>query len=162
LISDDVVGKLPAVILLLVPHSVENLVPITAEDHMKETRQVIRLEKYTFLIHQLIFILRNNWQRLPKYAINRRRQFLKEMQAMATMNISVPDPMKDWVLAQVETGVYANTSDYVRDLIRKDQEQRTKIAALQKAITEGFESGISDKSFDEIIQSARQKMKAAE
>jgi antitoxin ParD1/3/4 len=84
------------------------------------------------------------------------------MQAMATMNISVPDPMKDWVLAQVETGVYANTSDYVRDLIRKDQEQRTKIAALQKAITEGLESGISDKSFDEIIQSARQKMKAAE
>lgn len=81
---------------------------------------------------------------------------------MATMNISVPDPMKDWVLAQVETGVYANTSDYVRDLIRKDQEQRTKIAALQKAITEGLESGISDKSFDEIIQSARQKMKAAE
>lgn len=81
---------------------------------------------------------------------------------MATMNISVPDPMKDWVLTQVETGVYANTSDYVRDLIRKDQEQRTKIAALQKAITEGLESGISDKSFDEIIQSARQKMKAAE
>jgi len=81
---------------------------------------------------------------------------------MATMNISVPDPMKDWVLAQVETGTYANTSDYVRDLIRKDQEQRTKIAALQKAITEGLESGISDKSFDEIIQSARQKMKAPE
>lgn len=81
---------------------------------------------------------------------------------MATMNISVPDPMKDWVLAQVETGVYANTSDYVRDLIRKDQEQRTKIAALQKAITEGLESGISDKSFDEIIQSARKKMKAPE
>ncbi|MGR9086724.1 MAG: type II toxin-antitoxin system ParD family antitoxin [Gammaproteobacteria bacterium] len=81
---------------------------------------------------------------------------------MATMNISVPDPMKDWVLAQVETGAYANTSDYVRDLIRKDQERQTKIAALQKAITEGLESGISDKSFDEIIQSARQKMKAAE
>jgi antitoxin ParD1/3/4 len=81
---------------------------------------------------------------------------------MATMNISVPDPMKDWVLAQVETGTYANTSDYVRDLIRKDQEQRTKIASLQKAITEGLESGISDKSFDEIIQSARQKIKAHE
>jgi antitoxin ParD1/3/4 len=76
---------------------------------------------------------------------------------MATMNISVPDPMKDWVLAQVETGAYANTSDYVRDLIRKDPEQRTKVAALQKAITEGLASEISDKSFDEIIQSARKK-----
>jgi antitoxin ParD1/3/4 len=81
---------------------------------------------------------------------------------MATMNISVPDPMKDWVQAQVETGAYANTSDYVRDLIRKDQENRAKLAALQKAIAEGLESGLSDKSFDEIIQAARQKLKAPE
>jgi antitoxin ParD1/3/4 len=78
---------------------------------------------------------------------------------MATMNISVPDPMKDWVQSQVETGVYANTSDYVRDLIRKDQENKTKVFALQKAITEGLESGISDKSFDEIIDTARKGLK---
>lgn len=78
---------------------------------------------------------------------------------MATMNISVPDPMKDWVQSQVETGTYANTSDYIRDLIRKDQENRTKIVALQKAITEGLESGISNKSFDEIVNEARQKLK---
>jgi antitoxin ParD1/3/4 len=78
---------------------------------------------------------------------------------MATMNISVPDPMKDWVQSQVETGAYANTSDYVRDLIRKDQENRTKVFALQKAITEGLESGISDKSFDEIINTARKGLK---
>jgi hypothetical protein len=42
---------------------------------------------------------------------------------MATMNISVPDPMKDWVQSQVDTGAYSNTSDYVRDLIREDQNQ---------------------------------------
>jgi antitoxin ParD1/3/4 len=78
---------------------------------------------------------------------------------MATMNISVPDPMKDWVLSQVETGAYANTSDYVRDLIRKDQEQRTKLIALQKAITEGLESGVSGKSFDQIIQTAQASLK---
>ncbi|MBS3951682.1 MAG: type II toxin-antitoxin system ParD family antitoxin, partial [Methylomicrobium sp.] len=56
---------------------------------------------------------------------------------MATMNISVPDPMKDWVLSQVQSGTYANSSDYIRDLIRKDQENRTKLNALQQAITEG-------------------------
>ena len=78
---------------------------------------------------------------------------------MATMNISVPDPMKDWVQSQVETGTYANTSDYIRDLIRKDQENRSKITTLQKAITEGLESGISKKSFDEIINEARQELK---
>ena len=78
---------------------------------------------------------------------------------MATMTISVPDPMKDWVQLQVETGTYANTSDYIRDLIRKDQENRSKITAPQKAITEGLESGISNKSFDEIINGARQELK---
>jgi antitoxin ParD1/3/4 len=73
------------------------------------------------------------------------------------MNISIPDPMKDWVQAQVETGAYANSSDYVRDLSRKDQENRNK-QAIQKAITEGLESGMSDKSFDEIIDAAKRKL----
>lgn len=60
---------------------------------------------------------------------------------MATMNISVPDPMKDWVQAQIDEGKYASSSDYVRDLIRKDQEEKDKLAALQAAITLGLESG---------------------
>ena len=78
---------------------------------------------------------------------------------MATMNISVPDPMKDWVQSQVNTGAYANTSDYVRDLIRQDQEHRSKLNALQNAITAGIESGVSNKSFDQIISQAREKLK---
>lgn len=35
---------------------------------------------------------------------------------MATMNISLPDPMKAWVEEQAKSGRYANTSDVVRDL----------------------------------------------
>ena len=34
---------------------------------------------------------------------------------MATMNISLPDQMRDWVLERTENGEYANNSDYVRD-----------------------------------------------
>ena len=60
---------------------------------------------------------------------------------MATMNVSLPDPLKAWVEAQAETGRYANASDYVRDLIRKDQERASKLDALQRLITEGMESG---------------------
>lgn len=60
---------------------------------------------------------------------------------MATMNISLPDPMRDWVEAQLETGLYANNSDYIRDLIRKDQQRSKKLAVLQQAITAGLESG---------------------
>ena len=60
---------------------------------------------------------------------------------MATMNSSVPDRMKDWVQTQIDEGKYASSSDYVRDLIRKDQEQKDKLAAIQAAITLGIESG---------------------
>lgn len=60
---------------------------------------------------------------------------------MATMNVSLPDPMKEWVEAQMATGRYANASDYVRDLIRRDQERAAKIAAMQQRVEEGLESG---------------------
>lgn len=60
---------------------------------------------------------------------------------MATMNVSLPDVMKAWVERQADRGAYSNSSDYVRDLIRRDQERQGAIEALQAAITEGVESG---------------------
>ena len=63
---------------------------------------------------------------------------------MATMNISLPDPMRDWVQTQIQAGKYSSSSDYVRDLIRKDQERRDNMKRIQQAITEGLESGIAE------------------
>ncbi|KRB81238.1 ParD protein (antitoxin to ParE) [Sphingomonas sp. Root710] len=40
---------------------------------------------------------------------------------MASMNISLPDPMRDYVQSRIDNGQYASVSDYVRDLIRRDQ-----------------------------------------
>ena len=60
---------------------------------------------------------------------------------MATMNVSLPEPMKAWVERQAEGGLYGNASDYIRDLIRRDQQRKEAIAALQTAITEGVGSG---------------------
>lgn len=73
---------------------------------------------------------------------------------MATMNVSLPDPMKKWVEAQTDTGTYSNASDYVRDLIRRDQERASKIAAFQKLVDEGRASGISTRSVDDIWDDA--------
>lgn len=75
---------------------------------------------------------------------------------MATMNVSLPDEMKSWVEAQTEDGAYGNASDYVRDLIRRDQERKTSIAELRVLIDEGLNSGISTKSMDEILENAMQ------
>lgn len=60
---------------------------------------------------------------------------------MATMNVSLPDPMKDWVESRTQDGTFSNASDYVRHLIRRDQERQAAIAALQGEITAGLESG---------------------
>ena len=60
---------------------------------------------------------------------------------MATMNVSSPDPMKAWVETQARNGRYSNASDYVRDLIRRDQRRADQRAALQHCIDEAEASG---------------------
>jgi antitoxin ParD1/3/4 len=74
---------------------------------------------------------------------------------MATMNISLPDELKAYVEERVRSGEYANASDFVRDLIRRSESHRRKVAKFHEAIEEGLNSGISDLSFDEIIEQAR-------
>ena len=69
---------------------------------------------------------------------------------MATMNVSLPDPMKEWVEAQIEGGHYSNSSDYVRDLIRRDQEYQDKREILMKALDAGEKSGVSKRTLDDI------------
>lgn len=60
---------------------------------------------------------------------------------MATMNVSLPDPMKAWVEQRTQGGRYGNVSDYMRDLIRRDQERQSAIDELQSFIDEGLQSG---------------------
>ena len=79
---------------------------------------------------------------------------------MATMNVSLPDNMKDWVESQTDTGRYSNASDYVRDLIRRDQERKDKITHMQNLVTEALESSISEKSVQDILKQARTKASA--
>ncbi len=76
---------------------------------------------------------------------------------MATMNISLPDPMKSWVEARTKTGRFANSSDYVRDLIRRDVERQEKIARMRDLVNEARASGISELSLDEIFELSRAK-----
>ena len=77
---------------------------------------------------------------------------------MATMNVSLPAPMKDWVEGQAQTGRYSNASDYVRDLIRRDQERAEKIAHLRHLVDEGRASGISTRSMVDIRAEARRRL----
>lgn len=79
---------------------------------------------------------------------------------MATMNISLPDPMKAWVEEQAKSGRYANTSDVVRDLIRREQVKAEKIANMQRLIDEGRASGISEMTIADIRAEALSRIAA--
>ena len=76
---------------------------------------------------------------------------------MATMNVSLPDAMKTWVEQQSAEGRYANASDYVRDLIRRDQARSDAIARMQGLIDEGLRSGEGRRSMAEIKAEARRR-----
>jgi antitoxin ParD1/3/4 len=80
---------------------------------------------------------------------------------MATMNVSLPDLMKVWVEAQAKAGRYSNASDYVRDLIRRDQERADKLAQLQNLIREGIESGVTTLSPEDLLKAAREQASVA-
>jgi antitoxin ParD1/3/4 len=74
---------------------------------------------------------------------------------MASMNVSLPGPMRDWVQRRIDSGQYASVSDYVRDLIRKDQEQARQLSVedIRSSIAAGREHGSTDSAaavFDRI------------
>ena len=52
------------------------------------------------------------------------------------MNISLPDTLKEFVDSQVERGHYGTSSEYLRELIRRDQSRLT----LRQLILDGLES----------------------
>ncbi len=58
---------------------------------------------------------------------------------MGTMNVSLPDELRDYVAAQVNDGNYGSTSEYVRDLIRRDHDRRQ----LRTALLEGARSPVA-------------------
>ena len=80
---------------------------------------------------------------------------------MAQMNVSIPEKLKSWAEQRVAEGRYSSTSDYIRDLVRRDQEHEEKLRRLQAAIDEGRNSGISNRTIEDIIADGRRRRQAA-
>jgi antitoxin ParD1/3/4 len=59
---------------------------------------------------------------------------------MQTMNISLPDQLKEFVDDQVGSGRYSSVSEYVRDLIRDDEKRKAQ-EKLEAMLMEGLQSG---------------------
>ena len=80
---------------------------------------------------------------------------------MATVRktITLTDKQDDWIEAQIAAGDYTNDSEYIRDLVRRDQEQNAKFRALKAAIHEGLDSGESNKTVTEIMEEVEARLK---
>ncbi|WP_077003359.1 type II toxin-antitoxin system ParD family antitoxin [Variovorax sp. KK3] len=57
-----------------------------------------------------------------------------------TMSFPLPEALRSYVDQRVRSGAYGNTSEYLRELIRKDQEDQAK-KQLRELIKDGLESG---------------------
>ncbi len=59
---------------------------------------------------------------------------------MQTMNISLPDQLKEFADGQVGPGRYSSVSEYVRELIRADEKRKAQ-DRLETFLVEGIQSG---------------------
>ena len=75
---------------------------------------------------------------------------------MGTMNISLPDALRDFVDGQVTERGYGTSSEYVRELIRHDQERR----AMRALLLEGAASPPSGEADAEYFQTLRSRAAA--
>jgi len=58
---------------------------------------------------------------------------------MESMNISLPEPLKQFVDGQISTGRYSSASEYVRELIRADEKRKAE-EQLEAKLLEGLNS----------------------
>ena len=73
---------------------------------------------------------------------------------MATMNISLPDDMKDFVDAEVAAKGFMTSSEYIRDLIR----ERREIAEFRERLVIGAASPMPDTSDAEFFAGLQEKV----
>jgi len=55
--------------------------------------------------------------------------------------ITLTDQQDSWIKAQINAGHYTNDSEYIRDLIRREQERSVEIETIRSALIEGEASG---------------------
>ncbi len=82
--------------------------------------------------------------------------------SMHRKTITLTEQQDDWVKGQIESGHFGNDSEYIRDLIRRDQQAKERLAMLRQALAEGESSG-KPKPLDisGIKAAGRKRMKAS-
>ena len=72
------------------------------------------------------------------------------------MSFALPAELRDYVDARVGSGEYGNTSEYLRELIRRDQRSQAALR-LRDLIADGVESGDGWRLTDDLVDDLRQR-----
>ncbi|MEA9558071.1 type II toxin-antitoxin system ParD family antitoxin [Xanthomonas nasturtii] len=75
---------------------------------------------------------------------------------MATMNISLPDELKAFVDQQVLEHAYGSSSEYLRELIRRQRD----VQQLRGALLDGANSGPAIPMGNELFETLRERAHA--
>jgi antitoxin ParD1/3/4 len=78
---------------------------------------------------------------------------------MQTMNVSLPDPMKQFVEEQVAAGAYSSASEYIRELVRADQKRQAK-EQLEQVLLDAVNSGNAIEATPEIFEEVRRRIRS--
>ena len=76
---------------------------------------------------------------------------------MTKVLLSLPDPLGEWAEKEAANNNFDSVGDYVESLLQQERERREALAEFDRLIQEGEDSGISDRTFDEILAEARQE-----
>lgn len=75
-----------------------------------------------------------------------------------TMNVSLPEQMKNFVEERLESGGYGSVSEYVRELIREDQKRREE-EKLEKLLLSRLQSEDQEFSIEEVRKELARRVK---
>lgn len=74
---------------------------------------------------------------------------------MSTMNISLPDSLKTFIDDQVTERGYGTSSEYVRELVRRDQQRQQLRALLLDGAASASTAPVDANYFDSLRARAR-------
>lgn len=77
---------------------------------------------------------------------------------MATMTISLPDPMRDFIESEVSSGNYGSASELFREMVRERQKAKTQ-ERLEALLLEGLESGEPVQVTKQYIEKRRKELR---
>ena len=79
---------------------------------------------------------------------------------MVKRTYSITETLDRYVKGRVGSGEYASDSEYLRELIRRDQKENREIAYIRSQLIKAEESGFTDKNRDQILAELKERARA--